>query len=192
MKLTLKQAADETGKTKQGIQQAIKSGRISAGKDEKGEWEIDPAELFRAYPPVNKISTNKLTEIDNTSHPPLHLKIKELELELNAANNEKDFYQGQLANVQNQLQESKVKEDRLLGLLEHNTRLLEDRNSSPPAPAQTLEVKESVVQTPPKKQSRISISLILTVTILITAIYVVLYQPQLMEDLAESVINLAK
>jgi hypothetical protein len=151
MKLTLKQAANETGKTKQGIQQAIKNGRISAGKDSKGEWEIDPAELFRVYPPVNKIDTNRLTEIDSTLHPPLYLKVKELELELNAANKEKDFYQGQLANTQNQLQESKVKEDRLLGLLEHNTRLLEDRRSPPPVPTGTPEAKEPEVQ--PEKAS---------------------------------------
>jgi len=52
MPYSLKQAADATGKTKPTILRAIKTGKISAGKSEMGEWEIDPAELHRVYAPV--------------------------------------------------------------------------------------------------------------------------------------------
>jgi hypothetical protein len=31
---------------------AIKSAKISATKDEHGEWHMEPAELHRVYPPV--------------------------------------------------------------------------------------------------------------------------------------------
>ena len=48
--LTAKQAAEETGRSKEAILKAIKSGRLSANKDGKGQWAIDPAELFRVYP----------------------------------------------------------------------------------------------------------------------------------------------
>jgi len=48
--LTLGQAAKETGLSKTAISRAIKSGRISAIKNEQGEYQIDPAELFRVYP----------------------------------------------------------------------------------------------------------------------------------------------
>lgn len=48
--LSLREAAEETGKTKPAILKAIKSGRISATKNQSGEWQIDPAELFRVYP----------------------------------------------------------------------------------------------------------------------------------------------
>ena len=49
--LTLGQAAIETGMAKSAISRAIKSGRLSARKIENGSFEIDPAELFRVYPP---------------------------------------------------------------------------------------------------------------------------------------------
>jgi hypothetical protein len=31
----------------------ITRGRVSATKNDKGEWQIDPAELFRVYQPLN-------------------------------------------------------------------------------------------------------------------------------------------
>ena len=49
---TLATAAKATGLNKSTVLRAIKSGKISAAKDEHGEWQIDPAELHRVYPPV--------------------------------------------------------------------------------------------------------------------------------------------
>lgn len=48
--LTLGQAAKECGKQKSTILDAIRAGRLSASKDDKNQWQIDPAELFRVYP----------------------------------------------------------------------------------------------------------------------------------------------
>ena len=53
MYLSLGQAARETGKSKSVISNALKSGRLSGRRNEKEEWEIDPAELFRVFPPQN-------------------------------------------------------------------------------------------------------------------------------------------
>ncbi len=47
--LTLGEAAKETGLAKSAISRAIKSGRLSAVKQENGSFAIDPAELFRVY-----------------------------------------------------------------------------------------------------------------------------------------------
>jgi hypothetical protein len=47
---SLKQAADAVGRGKPAVLKAIKSGRISAKKDDNGQWQIDPAELHRVYP----------------------------------------------------------------------------------------------------------------------------------------------
>lgn len=47
---SLKQAADAVGRGKPALLKAIKAGRISAHKNENGEWRIDPAELHRVYP----------------------------------------------------------------------------------------------------------------------------------------------
>lgn len=52
MVYTLGEAARETGKSKATISKAIKSGRISARKDETGTFHIDPSELHRVYPPT--------------------------------------------------------------------------------------------------------------------------------------------
>ena len=52
--LTLAEAAKETGLTKPAILKAIQKGRVSATKDDKGQWLIDPAELFRVYAPTVK------------------------------------------------------------------------------------------------------------------------------------------
>jgi FtsZ-binding cell division protein ZapB len=48
--LTLGEAAKASTVTKSAISKAIKNGRISAHKDEKGYYQIDPAELFRVFP----------------------------------------------------------------------------------------------------------------------------------------------
>lgn len=50
--LSLRQAAEATGKRKQTILKAIQDGRLSASRTETGEWRIQAAELFRVYQPV--------------------------------------------------------------------------------------------------------------------------------------------
>lgn len=52
MNLSAKEAADQVGLTKAGIIKAIKTGKVSAQKDQNGEWKIEPVELFRVYAPV--------------------------------------------------------------------------------------------------------------------------------------------
>ena len=68
MTLTLGEAAKETGLAKSAISRAIKSGRLSAVKQENGSFAIDPAELFRVYPrnscPEQK--TERLATHDDT------------------------------------------------------------------------------------------------------------------------------
>ena len=50
MAYTLGQAAKVTKVSKTTIQRAIKSGRLSAFRQEDGSYVIDPAELQRAFP----------------------------------------------------------------------------------------------------------------------------------------------
>lgn len=49
--LSLRQAAQEAGTSKSTILRAIQSGRLSASRLDDGGYSIDPAELFRVYPP---------------------------------------------------------------------------------------------------------------------------------------------
>lgn len=65
MLLSVKQAAEATGKSKPTILRAIQSHRISAAKDElSGAWMIDPAELHRVYPPAStqQVRTEPMTQ----------------------------------------------------------------------------------------------------------------------------------
>ena len=49
--MTMRQAAEWAGVTRATIQKAIASGRLTATKDERGQYQINPAELERAYQP---------------------------------------------------------------------------------------------------------------------------------------------
>ncbi len=52
MAYTLGQAAKAVGMSKTSILRSIKAGRISAGRDEFGQWAIEPCELHRVYPAI--------------------------------------------------------------------------------------------------------------------------------------------
>jgi hypothetical protein len=76
MKHTLNAAAKLSGRAKSTISKAIKDGRLSAAKNDKGGFEIDGAELSRVFPfpvadqtPVPQSNTeneheNKVLEIE--------------------------------------------------------------------------------------------------------------------------------
>lgn len=51
MSITLAQAAEQCGINRSTLLRAVKSGRISGTRDDAGNWTIDPAEAFRAFPP---------------------------------------------------------------------------------------------------------------------------------------------
>lgn len=53
MKLTLNQAAKTAHRSKATLLAAIRSGRLSATRDDINQWSIDTSELFRVYPPVS-------------------------------------------------------------------------------------------------------------------------------------------
>ena len=52
MGYSLGEAAKEIGVSKATVQRAIKSGRLSATRRDDGSYDIDPAELRRAFPAV--------------------------------------------------------------------------------------------------------------------------------------------
>jgi predicted site-specific integrase-resolvase len=64
---TIATAAATVGRNKTAILRAIKAGKISVTKDENGEWQIDPAELHRIYPPLRSASMQ-----GNNMQPRLH------------------------------------------------------------------------------------------------------------------------
>ena len=113
--LTLAEAAQETGLTKPAIFKSIKNGKISASKDARGQWMIDPAELFRVYAPASK----KETAEPQTAHLSLLLKLKELEVKL-------DVTDQRLRDKDQEINDLKAQRDHWRTQAEHITRLLTD------------------------------------------------------------------
>ena len=117
--LTAKESSELTGNTKAAIIKAIKSGRLSAKKNDRGEWRIDKAELLRVYPD----NENQRQKVD-TSTP--H-KNSGLQAEIEVLQQERERERRQLEqtieDLRRRLDESEDERrktaDKLTGLLTH-------------------------------------------------------------------------
>ena len=69
VKLSLNRAAKEAGVAKSTLLDALNTGRMSAEKNEKGHWEIDPSELFRVFS-----KTSSAEQEEPNPPPPENLK----------------------------------------------------------------------------------------------------------------------
>lgn len=69
------------GKTKTTLASAIKRGRLSATIDDKGHYLIDPAELFRVYPPAQPKLDTVTVDSTATVHRELALVREQLDRE---------------------------------------------------------------------------------------------------------------
>src|SRR4051812_32643282 len=63
---TVGQAARATGKSKSTISAAVKSGKISATRNEDGSWSIDPSELHRVFPAGGTANGTGEPELDDS------------------------------------------------------------------------------------------------------------------------------
>ena len=73
MGITLKEASEQVGVTRQTLMKALKNGRVSGEKSENGEWRIEPVELFRVWPAVKGVQPSlhaPLTASDTPGAPP--------------------------------------------------------------------------------------------------------------------------
>ena len=65
--LSLREAAQLCGRGKSTIQTAIKEGKLSAGRNEKGGYQIDPSELHRVFP--FSLSSDGTWDRENRTEP---------------------------------------------------------------------------------------------------------------------------
>ena len=120
--LTLAEAAKETGLTKPAIFKAIQKGRVSATKDDKGQWLIDPAELFRVYSPAVK---RAMVETQ-TGNFDLLLKLKEMEAKLEVTEKRLLDKESEIENFRAQVDDLRTERERWRIQAEQITRLLTD------------------------------------------------------------------
>lgn len=90
MKLTLGQAAKHAERAKGTMSKALQNGQISAEKDDKGRWQIDPSELQRwmdANPflnaPENRDTTPAETSKNLNENGALSTEVKMLREQMN-------------------------------------------------------------------------------------------------------------
>ena len=97
MKYTLRTAAEACGISKTAIHNAIKSGRLSAPKNDKGGYEIDPAELYRVFQPVHTEQQKGQdgTDKDSIENAYLRDKIALLENMLDDIKGDRDHWRKQ-------------------------------------------------------------------------------------------------
>lgn len=101
MKLTLGQAAKTAKRSKGTLSKALNSGGISAEKDDKGRWQIDPSELSRwmAANPFPNGSENQLeTHVEMLENSALSIEVKMLRERIDAMTAERDRERGQLVD----------------------------------------------------------------------------------------------
>src|SRR3546814_13010997 len=90
MGITLREASEKVGVTRQTLMKAIKTGRVSAEKSDNGEWRIEPVELFRVWPPVNGVQQPLQPNITGSDPPGLQAEnrmLREQVAELRAERN---------------------------------------------------------------------------------------------------------
>ena len=101
MKLTLGQAAKTAKRSKGTLSKALNSGGISAEKDDKGRWQIDPSELSRwmsANPFPNSRENRYETPEETHENSALGVEVKMLRERIDAMTAERDRERGQLVD----------------------------------------------------------------------------------------------
>ena len=101
MKLTLGQAAKTAKRSKGTLSKALNSGGISAEKDDKGRWQIDPSELSRwmsANPFPNSLENQSETPEGTHENSVLGVEVMMLRERIEAVSAERDRKRGRLVD----------------------------------------------------------------------------------------------
>ena len=103
-KLSLNKAAKEAGVAKSTLLEALNSGRMSADKNEKGHWQIDPSELFRVFPKSSSFDQEKPKTTPNkkpqktTENSALEVEVKMLREQIERMDTERERERTQLTD----------------------------------------------------------------------------------------------
>jgi hypothetical protein len=128
MGYTLGQAAKAVGMSKTSILRSIKAGRISAGRNEFGQWAIEPCELHRVYP--------ALTDESATQHGTGERAATGGDTAVAQANARADLAEARLSDFKTMLEDIREQRDRWQQQAERVAALAITDQRKEPAPAQ--------------------------------------------------------
>jgi hypothetical protein len=103
---SLATAAAACGVNKSTILRAIKNGKISATKDEHGQWQIQPVELHRTYRPYTEagsVAPQDATAVLEAQLAGLKEVADLLRVQLEDAREDRDMWREQASAVTRQL-----------------------------------------------------------------------------------------
>ncbi len=109
MSYSLSDAAKATGKNRTTIQRAIKSGKISASKNENGAYEIAPAELHRIFPAIAQRSAQQPKETNSDTLQRSDATSETLRIRLEMLEKERERERAQLEGTIADLREDRDK-----------------------------------------------------------------------------------
>lgn len=138
--LTVRQAAEQVGVSRQTMFRKIKEGKVSAVKDRDGQLQIDTAELLRVFGGLQSPTVSDTTAGDRPRVSPkteeTHATVAQ-QIEIERLRAQLELKTAELVMTRERLDEAKAREqaakeerDKLFGILEQQTRLL----AGPPAP----------------------------------------------------------
>jgi len=118
--LSTREAAEIAGFSPRHIQGMVKKGKLSATRDEGGNYLIDKAEFYRVFPDAH-IKRSHANDDNNSSRIVLEAEIKHLEAMLAEKNKQNEF-------LHKQLETATTEKTMLLETLSSNQKLLEHSN----------------------------------------------------------------
>lgn len=154
--LTVRQAAEQAGVSRQTLFRYIKDGKISATLNHDGQKQIDIAELLRVFGELHPATAIHKTASDNMRHPRETTTVSGVayQIELEKLRVQLEFKDAELSLAKERISELKSREhqvveekNRLLTLIEQQSRLL-----SAPTPKAAVPRKRAapVVKAAPK------------------------------------------
>lgn len=170
--LSIQQAADRAGVTRQTIYKKISDGELSSTVDSRGNKQIDVSELLRVYPNLSspdkprELTANKLRHVKTSSDTSLlHLELERAQMQLQLKEKELQMAEERIADLKAREAESKGRErdaltekQQLLAIIDRQTLLLAAPQPAKPAPrpaakpkAAAKPVPKAKVATPAKK-----------------------------------------
>ena len=141
--LTVRQAAEQVGVSRQTMFRKIKDGTVSATVDHQGQKQIDSAELLRVFgalqapdaKPATGSDRPRLTRAtaETALSPHVMVELERLRLQLDFKSQELAMAQQRIDELRQRERDAMTERDRLMTLLEQSARLLSAPAAPPPA-----------------------------------------------------------